>query len=66
MLGYPGNVDCAVAVSQEPARDLLSPDRGRRPRKDQEDASRVFVDQAARETFSAILAPSTAAGRPST
>ena len=66
VLGYPVNVGCAVAASPEPARKLLSPDRGRPPRKDRKDARRVFVDQAARETFSAILAPSTAAGRPST
>jgi hypothetical protein len=62
VLGYPGNVGCAVAVSPEPAHDLLSPDRGRRPRKDREDARRVFGDQAARETLSATLTPSTAVG----
>ena len=62
VLGYPGNVGCAVAVSPEPARDLLSPDRGRPPRIDREDARRVFVDQAAREILSATLTPSTAAG----
>ena len=47
---------------RSPPRDLLSPDRGRPPRKDREDARRVFVDQAARETLSATLTPSTAAG----
>ena len=62
VLGYPGNVGCAVAVFPEPARDLLGPDRGRPPQIDREDARRLFVDQAARESLSATLTPSTAAG----
>jgi hypothetical protein len=45
---------------------LAAPAQGRsRPEKeakDREDARRVFVDQAAHETLSATLTPSTAAG----
>jgi hypothetical protein len=46
---------------RSPPRDLLSPDRGRRPRKDRKDARRVFVDQAARDTLASMRTPSTAA-----